>query len=240
MAFGVKYFISFGSVTSCYYDILIDICMLPELISEKDDGYPPLLREMSSPPTKLYILGDNHVLSGGGIAIVGTRKASPRGREVAKKFAIDIAGAGFVVVSGLAEGIDTAAHEGAIEAGGKTIAVLGTAIDSVYPKENKDLANRIIEGWGAVISEYGPSEGTSKESFVLRNRIISGLSLAVVVIEAPETSGALATARFAGEQGRGVFVVPGSIDDPNYVGSHALIRDGAILVTSVEEVLSEI
>ncbi|MEX2053972.1 MAG: DNA-processing protein DprA [Candidatus Colwellbacteria bacterium] len=212
--------------------------MLHKIINLADKEYPRLLREIPDPPKEIYVRGKIPTQPSV-IAIVGTRKASARGKELAQEFATLLAQAGCVVVSGLALGIDTAAHKGALLAKGRTVAVLGNAIDSIYPEANRGLANRIIKQ-GAVISEYGPGARIEKSNFLQRNRIISGLSQAVLVIEAPERSGALATARHAGEQGRDIFVIPGNVDNPNYVGSHQLIRDGAILVRSVEDVLEDL
>jgi len=174
------------------------------------------------------------------VAVVGTRKATRDGKELARKTAHELADAGVIVVSGLAMGIDTEAHKGALEAGGITIAVLGNGIGSVYPAQNEKLAAEILSHGGAIISEYGSDEPSYKGRFIERNRIISGLCLGVIVIEAPEKSGAISTARFAAEQGRGVFVFPASPHNKNYKGSHELIRDGATLVTNVGEVLEDL
>ncbi|MDZ4231369.1 MAG: DNA-processing protein DprA [Patescibacteria group bacterium] len=220
------------------YDILIVVSMLHKTLNLKDEGYPRLLAEIPGPPERIHIKGKLPV-GFPTVAIVGTRKATMEGKRLAGEFAAGLSKAGCVIVSGLALGIDSAAHEGALASGALTVAVLGNSIDSIYPEENQSLANRIVRQ-GAVISEYGPGASIQKSNFLERNRIISGLSLAVLVIEAPEHSGALATARHAGEQGRDIFVVPGNVGHPNYVGSHQLIRDGAILVRSVEDVLEDL
>lgn len=209
-------------------------------ISIEDENYPFLFKEIDKPPQKIYLRGKlpNDKLPH--VAIVGTRKATSTGRDLTEQTAKELVRAGVVVVSGLAMGIDTAAHKGALSAKGKTVAVLGNGIDSVYPASNEKLAKQIIESDGAIISEYGSDEPSYKGRFIERNRIISGLSLGVVVIEAPYRSGAITTARFAGEQGRGVFVFPGQAKNPQYEGSHALIRDGAMLVTKTSEILEDI
>lgn len=201
--------------------------------------YPPLLREIPNPPQTLYLSGSlesEHPL----IAIVGTRKATDKGKGTAFRFAEELVSRGFGVVSGLALGIDTAAHEGALGKRGYTVAVLGSAIDDIYPPENESLAKRILDTGGVIISEYSPGTPIQKHQFIERNRIISALSLAIIVIEAPIHSGALVTARTGAEQGKDVFVVPGPIGDPNFEGSHKLIRDGAILVGSIEDVLEDL
>jgi DNA processing protein len=212
--------------------------MLYKTITLEDSMYPPLLREVQNPPRKLYIKGElsyKNLI----VAIVGTRKASESGIKLAHLYAKSLVEAGYSIISGLALGIDTAAHKGALDSSGVTIAVLGNSIDSIYPPQNKELSDKIIQK-GAIISEYGPGETIAKRNFLERNRIISGMSIATIVIEAPSRSGAIATARLAGEQGRDVFVVPGSVDDPNYEGSNSLIRDGAILVRSIKDVIEDI
>lgn len=199
---------------------------------------PKLLQNIPDPPINLFVRG--RLTENLKIAIVGTRRATTEGRLIAKKIASDLAAAGITIVSGLAMGIDTASHEGCLEAGGNTIAVLGTGIDNIYPRQNANLAERIIATGGGLVSEYPGAAPGYKENFIRRNRLISGLSEAVVIIEAPVRSGSLSTANFAGEQGREVFVIPGPINHPNYVGSHKLIRDGARLVTSAEDILEDL
>lgn len=174
------------------------------------------------------------------VAIVGTRKATMQGKLFAKKIAKDLASQGIVVTSGLALGIDTAAHEGVVEASGVTIAVLSDGIGTIYPSRNAHLADKIISLGGALVSEYESPTPYYPGQFIQRNRIISGLCVATIVIEAPERSGTLATARFALEQGREVFVVPGPMDHPNYAGSHRLIRDGARLVSSIDDIYEDL
>ncbi len=213
--------------------------MLYEVLRFGEAQYPKLLAAILDPPSTLYVRGRLPV-DAPAVAIVGTRKATSEGRRLAEAFASELARAGLVVVSGLALGIDTAAHNGALSTSTPTVAVLGNAIDGVYPGTNRGLANKIIKHGGAIVSEWGPGEETERANFIHRNRIISGFSLAVLVIEAPERSGALATARYAAEQGRDVFVLPGRHDHENYVGSHQLIRDGAVLVRSVGDILEDL
>ena len=238
IAFGVKYLLA--SIFAMYqYDILIGVSMLHKTLGFGEPGYPKLLSEITDAPVRIHVRGD---LKSGKplIAIVGTRKATDEGQKVTRAFAKGLCEKGFGIISGLALGIDASAHRGALGAGGYTIAVLGNAIDAIYPPGNKGLAESIIGSGGAVISEYGPGENIEKNNFIQRNRIVSALSIAVLVIEAPVHSGALVTARLGGEQGKDVFVVPGSIGDPNFEGSHKLIRDGAILVSSVEDILEDL
>lgn len=212
-------------------------------ISFREASFPLFLKEISDPPAKIFVLGklpQEPPADGQGIAIVGTRKATSQGRALAREIARKLAEKGFVVVSGLAMGIDTAAHEGALLGGGKTIAVLACGLDNIYPRQNENLAKRIIENSGAIISEYPVGTEAFKNQFLERNRIVSGLCIATVVIEAPRESGALVTARLAAEQGREVFVFPGAINNPNYYGSHKLIRDGARLVSSIDDILEDL
>ena len=195
--------------------------------------YPPLLREIHNPPLKLYAVGNTELLTLPCIAIVGTRRSSPYGRWVAAEISKRAADAGWCVVSGLAEGIDSAAHKGALSCGGKTIAVLGTGADICYPKSNADLYNQILRE-GLIISEYEPGTRGFPGNFPMRNRIISGLSEKVVVVEGACKSGSMITANFAVEQGRDVYSVPGNINQPNSTGTNLLISDGAIPILSIE------
>lgn len=206
------------------------------LILYEEDGYPPLLRETGSAPLGIYIRGTLPT-SAYSLAIVGTRKATDEGKEWAKKFAGELSRAGFTVVSGLALGIDAAAHEGCLANDGDTIAVLGNGLDRFYPKQNEYLAERILDCRGALVSEYPPGTPPFPSHFLERNRIVSGLSQGILVIEAPRESGSLVTAHFGAEQGRQVFVLPGPARHPNFIGSHALIREGAELVTTPSEIL---
>ena len=201
--------------------------------------FPPLLREIANPPDCLWTRGDRSLFGPAAIAIVGARAATRDGIEIAYQIAADLARAGIVIVSGLARGVDAAAHLGALDAGGKTIAVLGTGIDRVYPAENKELHERIAAR-GLLVTEFPPGSPPDLFHFPQRNRIISGLSKAVVVVEAREKSGSLITARLAGDQGRDVMVVPGPIRSGQNRGGHALLRDGAKLVESAVDILQEL
>ena len=207
-------------------------------ITTRDEGYPKLLKEIHDPPIGLYRKG-NYLFEQPCIAVVGSRRTTLYGQSVAKKLGVDLARLGFCVVSGLARGIDTAAHEGALSVGGKTAAVLGCGIDIVYPPENLDLYRRIAET-GAVLSEFPFGRKADKQSFPMRNRVVSGISEAVVIVESDVQGGAMITARFAGEQGRLIFAVPGRIDQATSHGCHQLIRDGATLLTSVDDILNEL
>ena len=202
-------------------------------------GYPTKLRRIPLPPPVLYVRGrieDQDELS---VAIVGTRQVSPYGREVAHELGRELARHGVTVVSGLALGVDAVAHQAAVDAGGRTIAVLGSGVDQIYPARNRRLALQVIEQ-GALVSEYPLGTKPEASNFPPRNRIISGLSLAVVVVEAGKRSGALITAGFAAEQGRDVFAVPGSILSPGSDGCNRLIQDGAIPVTSTKDLLESL
>ena len=207
-------------------------------ITTRDEGYPKMLKEINDPPIGLYRKG-GYLFGQPCIAIVGSRKTTLYGQSVAKKLGADLARLGFCVVSGLARGIDTAAHEGALSVGGKTAAVLGCGIDIVYPPENLDLYRRIAET-GAVLSEFPFGRKADKQTFPMRNRVVSGISEAVVVVESDVSGGAMITARFAGEQGRLIYAVPGRIDQSSSAGCHQLIRDGATLLTSVDDILDEL
>ncbi len=209
-----------------------------DFIVGRDPAYPGLLREIHDPPIGLYRLGA-HDFAAPGIAIVGSRRTTLYGQATARRFAGDLARLGFCVVSGLARGIDTAAHEGALEAGGRTAAVLGCGADIVYPPENLGLFRRITAS-GAVLSEFPFGRRADRQSFAMRNRIVAGMCQATIVVESDVDGGAMITARFAGEQGRMLFAVPGRIDQPTSAGCHQLIRDGATLMTSVDDLLEEL
>ncbi len=204
-----------------------------------DPAYPPLLAAVPDAPLAFWIMGDPVVLAQPAVAIVGSRAATPYGLEAASRLAGDLAAAGVLVVSGLARGIDSASHRAALEAGGQTAAVLGSGIDVIYPPEHRELARRIA-GTGVVLSELPPGSPPLAFHFPARNRIISGLSLATLVVEAAERSGSLITAGCALDQGRAVMAVPGSILSGRHRGCHALIRDGAAVVESAEDVLAEL
>lgn len=210
-----------------------------ELLVEGGDGYPGLLSRITDPPGVLFVRGRLEPCDALAVAVVGARNASPYGKRVAWQLAGGLARAGYTVISGLARGIDAAAHRGALDAGGRTIAVLGTGVLEIYPPEHEDLAAEVLAR-GAVVSEAPPLAEAHAGAFPQRNRIVSGLTLGTVVVEAAERSGALITARLATEQGREVFAVPGPVDSRTSRGCHGLIRDGAKLVESVDDILEEL
>jgi DNA processing protein len=205
----------------------------------EDDAYPPLLKEISSPPLLLFGYGDKNKLVDLQIAIVGSRNPSISGKECAKSFAHNLSQCGWTITSGLALGVDGFSHEGALQAKGTTIAVLGTGIDNIYPKKHQKLAENIIAGGGAIISEFAPRSAVRPENFPRRNRIISGLSRGTLIVEAALKSGSLITARYATEQNREVFAMPGNINNPLVKGCHYLIQQGAKLVTCVADINEE-
>jgi DNA processing protein len=205
-----------------------------------DPRYPTLLREIADPPPLLFVVGDPGVLSAMHLAIVGSRNPTAAGKETAEEFAAHLAGAGLVITSGLAVGIDAAAHRGALAARGATLAVTGTGLDRVYPARHRELAHQIAEQGGALVSEFVLGTPPLPDHFPRRNRIISGLSLGTLVVEAAVQSGSLITARTAVEQGREVFAIPGSIHSPLARGCHALIRQGAKLVETAQDILEEL
>ena len=207
------------------------------LLGWHDPDYPALLRQAPSPPLALFVAGDAGLLWHPAVAVVGSRSPSAGGRDHAREFARAFVRAGLAVCSGLAAGIDTAAHEAALAANGATIAVLGSGIDVPYPRANAGLSGRIAE-CGVVVSEHAPGTRARREHFPARNRIIAGLSLGTLVVEAAERSGALITARLAAEAGREAFALPGSIHNPKARGCHRLIRDGAALVETAGEVVA--
>ncbi|MEK7816322.1 MAG: DNA-processing protein DprA [Pseudomonadota bacterium] len=210
------------------------------LVTWADADYPPLLRQIPDPPLALYVIGDRAALSRPQLAIVGSRNPTPAGRENARAFARHLAGAGLAITSGLALGIDGAAHRGALEAsGGATLAVVATGLDRVYPARHRELAHEIARA-GALISEFPLGTPPLPENFPIRNRLISGLALGVLVVEAAVGSGSLITARLATDQGREVFAIPGSIHSPLARGCHALIRQGAKLVETAQDILEEL
>lgn len=209
------------------------------LLTWDHPAYPALLREIADPPLVLYAIGRIDLLAGPALAMVGSRNASLQGRSTAASFAQALSGAGMTIVSGLALGIDAAAHEGGLRGPGSTVAVIGTGADRIYPRRNGDLARRIAAE-GCVISEYSLGVRPLAANFPKRNRIISGLSCAVLVVEAAAESGSLITAQVAVEQGRDVFAIPGSIHSPLSKGCHKLIQQGAKLVETVNDVLGEL
>ncbi len=209
------------------------------IITLADSAYPQQLLQISNPPAVLYAIGNLHWLNHPSIAVVGSRSATPQGEKNAEEFATSLCNHGLCVVSGMALGIDGAAHRGALKANGATIAVVGTGLDIVYPARHRDLAHKIAER-GLIISEFSLGTPSKAQNFPRRNRIISGLSLGCLVIEANVDSGSLITARLATEQGREVFAIPGSIHSPVAKGCHQLIKQGAKLVENTQDILEEI
>lgn len=205
-----------------------------------EEKFPESLKKIPNFPKELYHQGTLPSNEEVCVTVVGTRKASPLGIEAAGEIARDLSEAGITVVSGLALGIDGAVHRGVLRAGGRTVAVLACGLDRIYPDAHKGLSESILKYGGALISEYPPGTAPLPEQFLARNRIVSGLSLGVVIIEAPFRSGAVSTAHHALEQGKEVFVVPGPARHANYLGSHKLIRDGARLVASARDIMEDL
>lgn len=206
------------------------------ILTWQDDEYPLHLKEIDQPPPVLYLRGEITAEDNWAVAVVGTRAVTPYGRQVTEELATVLAHNGVTIVSGLARGVDAVAHSAAIKAGGRTLAVLGSGVDRIYPPEHRTMAERIASH-GAVISDYAPGTPPESANFPPRNRIISGLSMAVVVVEAGDTSGALITAEFAVEQGRDVFAIPGSIYAPQSKGTNRLLRNGAKTLLTPQDVL---
>jgi DNA processing protein len=205
-----------------------------------DAQYPKRLLEIYDPPLALYLKGDVEVIDKPGISVVGTRHPTPYGVSMAERLTCDLAARGLIIFSGMARGVDTAAHRGALNAHGRTVAIWGTGIDEVYPKENRKIADQILDSGGAVITEFPLGTFPAPQNFPVRNRIISGISLGVLVIEAAEYSGTRVTARCALEQGRDVFAVPGNVTNKNSWGPNTLIKQGAALVATWEDVWEEL
>lgn len=210
------------------------------LLQYEHDDFPPLLKEIQRPPPLLYVRGDSDVLALPQVAVVGARRASQAALDNAQAFSADLAAAGFAITSGLALGVDAAAHRGALRSGGKTIAVLGTGVDRFYPRRNVGLAEDILAGGGAIISEMPLGTAPEAGNFPRRNRIISGLSLGVLLVEAAVRSGSLITARLALEQNREVFAIPGSIHNPLARGCHHMIKHGAALVETSADIVAQL
>jgi DNA processing protein len=221
-----------------------ELCELPRfnarMVRWTDADYPPNLRQISDPPPFVFVRGDVPLADPHCVAVVGARAASEAGLRMAERLGFELAAKGFVVVSGLARGIDGAAHRGALSAGGRTIAVMGSGIDVIYPPEHRGLADSILSGGGALLSELPIGTQPLGENFPARNRILSGLCLGVVIVEAAERSGSLITARMALEQNRQVFAVPGSPLSGKARGSNRLLKEGAILIDCVEDVIEEL
>ncbi len=207
-----------------------------KILTWQDEAYPSRLKEIDQPPPVMYIRGEYLPDDLFAVAIVGTRRVTPYGRQITEEISSFLASNGITVISGLARGVDAIAHQSSLKAGGRTIGILGSGVDKIYPPEHLKLAEQMMER-GAIISDYAPGTPPDVSNFPPRNRIISGLSLAVVVIEAGETSGALITAEFAAEQGREVFAVPGSILAPQSKGTNRLIQNGAQPLLSVNDIM---
>jgi DNA processing protein len=211
-----------------------------EIIALGDAAYPPLLKQIYDPPVVLYVRGDVAVLARPGIAVVGTRHPTPYGIGMAERLACDLANRGLIIFSGMARGVDTAAHRGVLNAKSKTVAVFGTGVDIPYPRENKRLAEQILALGGALVSEFPMATFAAPQNFPIRNRIISGLALGVLVVEAGEYSGTRITARCALEQNRDLFAVPGNVTTKNSWGPNTLIKQGAKLTATWEDVWEEL
>jgi DNA processing protein len=210
------------------------------VVSLDDPRYPERLKEIYDPPLVLYVRGDPELLAKPGIAVVGTRHPTPYGSGMAERLACDLAGQGLVIISGMARGVDTASHRGAISAKGKTVAVFGTGVDVIYPKENSRLSEQILAFGGALISEFPMASFAAPQNFPIRNRILSGMSVGVLVVEAAEYSGTRITARLALEQNRDVFAVPGNVTNKNSWGPNTLIKQGAKLVATWEDIWEDL
>jgi DNA processing protein len=210
------------------------------LLSMDDPSYPPRLKEIYDPPLILRVRGNHETLTKPGIAMVGTRHPTPYGSGMAERLACDLAAQGLVIISGMARGVDTASHRGAISAKGKTVAVFGTGVDVIYPKENSRLSEQILALGGTLISEFPLGTFPAPQNFPIRNRIISGMSVGVLVVEAAEYSGTRITARCALEQNRDVFAVPGNVTNKNSWGPNTLIKQGAKLVATWEDVWEDL
>ena len=239
--FSKKLFSAIHEKASAEYNRVLDWLEKPgnKLITLQDPSYPPLLKQTDAPPPILFAVGQIDTLLEVNFAIVGSRNPTSGGRKHAEEFAYALAESGFCICSGLALGIDYHSHIGALNAGANTIAVLGNGLDRVYPARHKTLAEKITST-GALLSEYPPGTQPAAGNFPQRNRIISGMSAGVLVVEAAQKSGSLITARYALEQGRDVFAIPGSIHNPLVKGTHQLIKQGAKLVESIEDILEEI
>jgi DNA processing protein len=210
-----------------------------DLMAWDDSDYPRALLEISDPPPVFYCQGRRELINGPAFAIVGSRNATPQGIADAEAFAAALSASGFTIVSGLAQGIDAAAHRGGLQHAGSSIAVVGTGLDRIYPARNRDLAHALAAR-GLLLSEFAVGTPPLKQNFPRRNRIVSGLARGVLVVEATLSSGSLITARFAAEQGREVFALPGSIHSPFSKGGHRLIREGAKLVETAQDILDEL
>ncbi len=206
-------------------------------ITIENNIYPQKLKEITNPPKQLYLEGNVQLLNENSIAIIGSRNCSLNGKQLTRKFAYELSKQGLIIISGMAKGIDTIAHEETINAKGKTIAVLGSGFNNIFPKENSKLYKKILENEGLIISEYAPEVQVQSKQFLERNRIVSGLSIGVLVIEAGYRSGTSVTARIAKKQNRKIFVLPHEINDKYGIGTNKLIQKGAMLVTSTKDII---
>lgn len=209
-----------------------------DVLSIRNENYPASLRTIYDPPPILYVKGKILPQDAFSLAVIGTRRYTPYGSRQTHRLTTALARTGFTIISGLALGIDAAAHRATMEVGGRTLAVLGSGLSKIYPKEHEPLADQIVASGGAVLSEYPPLHASAKWTFPQRNRIVVGLSLGVLVVEAPLKSGAMISARLAGEEGRDIFAVPGSIESETSRGCHQLIRDGAYMVDSIDDIVN--
>jgi len=210
------------------------------IVTQDDEDYPDPLREAYDPPMLLYVWGKLEARDKHAISVVGSRRATIYGKQATKKLSYQLAQSGFTIISGLARGIDTAAHEAAVAANGRTIAVLGSGLGKLFPQENLALAEKIASGFGAVVSEFPINTSPDKQTFPMRNRIVAAWARAVLVVECPAWSGSLITANLASEYGKPVFAVPGPIDKPTSAGCNQLIRDGATLVADASHILDDL
>lgn len=209
-------------------------------IRNSDEGYPESLKQIPNPPKQLYVLGNEQILNEKSIAIIGSRVCTPEGEKIAEQFAKELSKNGICIVSGMAKGIDTAAHMGALKVGGKTIAVLGGGFKHIFPKENEKLFYSIIKNGGAVVCEYDEDTTPEARRFIARNRIVSGLSMGVLIVEAKHRSGTAITADFARMQGRKIFCIPHSLEQKEGIGTNRQIKNGAKLVTTPMEIIEEL
>lgn len=236
-----------AKILSCWQDHADPVAELREserrglsVVLRDDPEFPDALREMYDPPLLLYVWGKLEKTDRHAIGVVGSRRATMYGRQSAKKLSFQLAQSGYTILSGLARGIDTAAHEAAVAAQGRTIAVIGSGLARLYPPENFALAEKIADGHGAVVSEFSLHTPPGKQTFPMRNRIVAAWGKALLVVECPAWSGSLITANLAGEYGKPVYAVPGPIDKPSSAGCHQLIRDGATLVTDGSQLMDDL
>ncbi len=211
-----------------------------QVLTLDDDEYPPALKNIFDPPLVLYVRGDPSILAEPGVAVVGTRHPTPYGIGMSKRLAADLAARGLIIISGMARGVDTYSHQGALDAKGRTVAIWGTGVDVPYPRENRKLSEAIIDAGGAIVSEFAIGTFAAPQNFPIRNRIISGMSIGVLVVEAGEYSGTRITARCALEQGRDVYAVPGNVTNKQSWGPNTLIKQGAKLVATWEDIWEEL